>query len=77
MLEKTHYSTGEIAQIANVSPSCIKERIRRLEIFPDFVHGKRRLFNTEKVQCIISQFKYHKRVYYLILESKINYDTEI
>lgn len=76
LLPKDHYSTAQIADIAHISISSVKERIRRLEIFPDMIKGKARLFNAEKVQCIISQIKYHKKTYYLIFESKMNYETK-
>ena len=62
-------------QIAGVSYSSIKERIHRLEIFPDAIKGKARLFSIEKAQAIISQIKYQKRTYYQIFESKLNYDN--
>ncbi|WP_296683360.1 hypothetical protein [Flavobacterium sp.] len=75
LLPKEHYSTAQIADMARISVSSAKERIRRLEIFPDFIKGKARYFNAEKVQCIISQIKYYKKTYYLILESKMNYDN--
>lgn len=75
LLPETYYSTAQIADIAHISISSAKERIRRLEIYPDMVKGKARYFNAEKVQCVISQIKYYKKTYYLILESKINYDN--
>lgn len=65
----------EISEIAGVSYSSIKERIHRLEIFPDAIKGKARLFSLEKAQAIISQIKYKKRTYYQIFESKLNYEN--
>lgn len=69
------YTAMEISEIAGVSYSSIKERIHRLEIFPDAIKGKARLFSIEKAQAIISQIKYQKRTYYQIFESKLNYDN--
>lgn len=74
---ETYYSTAQIADIAHISISSAKERIRRLEISPDMIKGKARLFSQEKMQCIISQIKYHKKTYYLIFESRMNYDSEV
>jgi len=69
------YSIVQIAEISNLSYSAIKERIKRLSIFPDAVKGKARLFSEEKTQCIISQIKYHKPTYWAIYESKMNYEN--
>lgn len=76
-LDPSDYFTAiQIAEMSGVSYSSIKERIHRLEIFPDAIKGKARLFSLEKAQAIISQIKYQKRTYYQIFESKMNYETE-
>lgn len=49
------YSIVQIAEISNLSYSAIKERIKRLSIFPDAVKGKARLFSEEEVRSIIIQ----------------------
>ncbi len=71
-----YFTAMEISEMAGVSYSSIKERIHRLEVFPDAIKGKARLFSVEKAQAIISQIKYPKRTYYQIFESKLNYETE-
>jgi hypothetical protein len=71
-----YFTAIEISEMCGVSYGCIKERIHRLEIFPDAIKGKARLFSMEKAQAIISQIKYKKRTYYQIFESKLNYETE-
>ena len=68
------YTAMQIAEMGAISYGSVKERIQRLEIFPDAIKGKARLFSIEKVQAILSQIKYQKRTYYLILESKMNYE---
>ena len=70
-----YFTAIEISEIAGVSYSSIKERIHRLEIFPDAIKGKARLFSSEKAQAIISQIKYQKRTYYQIFESKLKYEN--
>lgn len=65
----------QISEISGVSYGSIKERIHRLEIYPDAIKGKARLFSLEKAQAIISQIKYQKKTYYQIFESKLNYDN--
>ena len=70
------YTAMQIAEMGAISYNSVKERIHRLEIYPDAIKGKARLFSIEKVQAILSQIKYQKKTYYLILESKMNYETE-
>ena len=74
-MTQEHYTTAEIAEMATLSISAVKARIRTLEIFPDYLVGKARFFNQEKTQAIISQIKYRKRTYFLIFESKMNYEN--
>lgn len=69
-----YFTAMEISEMSGVSYGSIKERIHRLEIFPDALKGKARLFSPEKAQAIISQIKYQKRTYYQIFESKLNYE---
>lgn len=74
-IESKYYTTAQIANMSRMSLSAIKERIRRLEIFPDYMHGKARYFNQEKTQCIMARFKYHKPTHWEIYESKMNYEN--
>lgn len=68
------YSIMEISEMSNLSIGAIKDRIKRLEIFPDGMKGKARLFNQEKTQCILSQIKYYKPTQWAIYESKMNFE---
>ncbi len=68
------YTVQDIAEMANLSLSAVKDRVTRLGIFPDGMKGKARLFNQEKTQCILSQIKYYKPTQWEIYESKINYE---
>lgn len=71
-----YFTAIEISEMCGVSYGSIKERIHRLEIYPDAIKGKARLFSLEKAQAIISQIKYQKKTYYQIFESKLNYEIE-
>lgn len=67
------YSIVEIAELGNIGYETAKQRIRNLEIFPDEIKGKLRLYSQLKVQSVISSIKYKKRTFYKIYESKMNY----
>ena len=70
------YSIVEIAEMGGIAYETAKQRIRNLEIFPDEIKGKLRLFSQLKAQAVIAKIKYEKRTYYQIFESKLNYETE-
>lgn len=71
MTEKL-YSIVEIAELGGIAYETAKQRIRHLEIFPDEIKGKLRLYSQLKVQAVIAKIKYQKRTYYKIYESKMN-----
>lgn len=69
------YSIVEIAELGGISYETAKQRIRNLEIFPDIIKGKLRLYSQLKVQSVIAKIKYEKRTFYKIYESKMNYEN--